>query len=60
MYIYIYIYLYIYIYIYIYMQSVTKKTPVKNKKTIHLLAKKHEAYLARQVRERKSITQLTN
>ena len=42
------------------MQSVTKKTLVKNKKNINSLAKKQEAYLARQGRERKSITQLTN
>ena len=42
------------------MQNVMRKTLVKNKKTIHSLARKQEAYLARQVRGRKSITQLTN
>ena len=42
------------------MQSVMKKTVVKDKKTIHSLAKEQEAYLAHQVRGRKSITQLTN
>ena len=36
------------------MQSVMRKKLIKKKKAIHSLGKKQEAYLARQVRERKS------
>ena len=56
LYVYIYIYIHTYIYIYTCTQSVMRKTLVKIKKSIHLLAKKQEAYLACQVRERKSIS----